>query len=120
VRKVEVRQPPYSNRLVGHPFKLDSNPRVDAQFSAAWCVANVIVRGSPRLDHFRAAAVVNAEMMALAERVRCVADPAMDARGHTAVDLVLTTSDGAVHRCGLDIAPGFQGRELSEGQHLER
>jgi len=58
--------------------------------------------------------------MALAEGVRCVADPAMDVRGHTAVDLVLTTSDAAVHRCGLNIAPGFPGRELSEGQHLGR
>jgi 2-methylcitrate dehydratase PrpD len=120
VHDVEVRQPPYSHRLVGQTFKLGPNPRVDAQFSAAWCVANAIVRGGSRLDHFRAAAVADPAVLALAARVRSVADAAMDARGHTAVDLLLTTSDGQVHRRGLDIAPGFPGRGLSEAQHMAR
>jgi 2-methylcitrate dehydratase PrpD len=120
VRQVTVHQPPYSHRLVGHAFKLGPNPRVDAQFSAAWCVANAIVRGSSRLEHFRPAAVADPAVLALASRVHTVADPAMDTRGHTAVDLVLTTLDGAVYRRGLDIAPGFPGRGLSEAQHLAR
>jgi 2-methylcitrate dehydratase PrpD len=120
VRQVTVHQPPYSHRLVGHAFKLGPNPRVDAQFSAAWCVANAIVRGSSRLEHFRPAAVADPAVLALASRVHTVADPAMDRRGHTAVDLVLTTLDGAVYRRGLDIAPGFPGRGLSEAQHLAR
>lgn len=58
--------------------------------------------------------------MALAARVHTVGDPAMDARGHTAVDIVLTTADGTRHARGLDIAPGFPGRPLSDAQHRQR
>ena len=120
VAQVEVRQPPYSHRLVGHPFKLGANPRVDAQFSAAWCVANAIVRRSSTLDHFRPEQVADPAVLALVDRVHTVGDPAMDERGHTAVDVIVTTADGTRHTRGLDIAPGFPGRPLSDAQHRAR
>ncbi|RVT54089.1 MmgE/PrpD family protein [Rubrivivax albus] len=120
VAAVEVRQPPYSHKLVGHPFRLGANPRVDAQFSAAWCVANALVRRSSRLEHFRPEQIADPAVLALAACVHTVGDPAMDARGHTAVDIVVTTTDGARLERGLDIAPGFPGRPLSEAQHAQR
>jgi hypothetical protein len=49
-----------------------------------------------------------------------VADPALDARGHTAVDLMVTTTDGRVLQRALDIAPGFPGAELTDTQHRAR
>ena len=120
VARVEVRQPPYSHKLVGHPFRLGANPRVDAQFSAAWCVANAIVRRSSTLEHFKPEQIADPAVLALVGRVHTVGDPAMDARGHTAVDIVLTTTDGTRHARGLDTAPGFPGRPLSEAQHRQR
>ncbi len=120
VARVEVRQPPYCHRLVGHAFKLGPNPRVDAQFSSQYCVANAIVRGSSVLAHFRPEQVRDAQVLALAERVHTVANVAMDARGHSAVDIVLTTAKGQRHARSLDIAPGFPGKGLSEAQHLQR
>lgn len=120
VGRVEIRLPPYSHKLVGHAWRLGDNPRVDAQFSARWCAANAIVRRSSRLEHFRPAQVADPAVLALLERIDCVADPALDARGHTAVDVVLTTTRGQAHRRGLDIAPGFPGRDLDDAQHLAR
>ncbi len=120
VASVEVRQPPYSHKLVGHPFKLGANPRVDAQFSAQYCVANAIVRRSSTLDHFRPAQIADPAVLALAQRVTAVGDAALDARGHTAVDVTVVTTDGQRHARGLDIAPGYPGRPLSESQHLGR
>ena len=120
VRAIEVRLPPYAHRLVGHPFKIGTNPRVDAQFSAQYCVANAIVRGSSKLDHFRPESVADAAVHRLIERISVVADEAMNARGHAAVDLAVTTVDGAVHRRGLDIPPGFPGNGLSEREHRAR
>jgi len=120
VQHAEVRQPPYSHKLVGHPFKLGANPRVDAQFSAQYCVANAIVRRSARLEHFRPEMIRDASVLALAERVHCIGDPAMDARGHTAVDVILTTTDGTRHHRALDIAPGYPGNPLSDAQQLQR
>jgi len=53
-------------------------------------------------------------------RIEVVADEALDARGHAAVDLVVTTRDGRTHRRQLDVPPGFPGAELDDAQHLAR
>ena len=116
----EVRLPPYAHRLVGHAFQIGANPRVDAQFNAGYCVANVLLRGSSQLAHFSPAQVAEPALRPLIERIRVIADPALDARGHTAVDLSITTTDGRVLHDGLDIAPGFPGAGLSQAQHLAR
>jgi 2-methylcitrate dehydratase PrpD len=120
VADVEVRLPPYAHRLVGHAFRIGSNPRVDAQFSAAYCVANAMIRGSSQLQHFSPAQVHDAEVQALARQIRVVAVPALDARGHTAVDLDVRTTQGQRHSQTLDIAPGFPGADLTDEQHLAR
>jgi 2-methylcitrate dehydratase PrpD len=120
VASVEVRLPPYAHRLVGHPFHTGANPRVDAQFSAAYCVANALIRKSSRLVHFAPEQVHDAAVRAMIERIDVRADPALDVRGHTAVDLTVVHVDGTTHRRSLDIAPGFPGAELSDAQHLAR
>jgi 2-methylcitrate dehydratase PrpD len=120
VRAVQVRLPPYAFKLVGHGFQMGENPRVNAQFSAQYCVANAIMRRGSRLTHFRVGEIADADLQTLLARVRVIAEPTLDARGHTAVDVAVTTVDGRVHERGLDIAPGFPGNELSEAQQLAR
>ena len=121
VASAQVRLPPYAHRLVGHAFRPGgANPRVDAQFSAAYCVANALHRGASRLAHFAPPAVADAAVQALAARVQVLADAALDARGHTAVDLQLRLQDGRCLQDGLDLAPGFPGAGLDEDQHRAR
>jgi 2-methylcitrate dehydratase PrpD len=120
VQSVRVRQPPYSFNLVGQPWRIGQNPRVDAQFSAMYCVANAIVRRSSKLAHFRPEQIIDAQVQQLIPRVRIEGDPAMNPRGHTAVDVVLHTADGRVFERGLDIAPGFPGNDLSDAQQQAR
>ena len=120
IRSALVRLPPYAHRLVGHPFRTGANPRVDAQFSAAYCVANAFVRRSSLLKHFAPSQVSDAAVQEMIGRIQVVADAALDARGHAAVDLVVTASDGRTHLRQLDIPPGFPGAELDEAQHLAR
>lgn len=120
VRGAEVRLNPYCHRLVGHAFALGDNPRVNAQFSAQYCVANAIVRGDSQLAHFRPEQVADPAVLALAQRVRTVADPALDARGHSSVDVAITTGNGQVLLRKLDIAPGYPGNELDDEQHRKR
>lgn len=52
--------------------------------------------------------------------MNCTGDPALDARGHTAVDVTVVTSDGGVYGRQLDIAPGFPGNALSDQDHIAR
>jgi 2-methylcitrate dehydratase PrpD len=120
VKGVRVRLPPYSFKLVGQPWRVGENPRVDAQFSAQYCVANAIVRRGSTLDHFRPQQVADASVRSLIERVQVEGDAAMNVRGHTAVDVVLTLHDGRVFERALDIAPGFPGNALSDAQQQAR
>jgi 2-methylcitrate dehydratase PrpD len=120
VDRITVRQPPYSHKLVGHAWRLGDNPRVNAQFSAQYCAANAVVRRSSTLQHFRVDAIGDAQVQALIPRVHTVGDAALDARGHTAVDVELRLADGRHHLRQLDIAPGFPGNELTDAQQRAR
>ncbi|MBI4333561.1 MAG: MmgE/PrpD family protein [Chloroflexi bacterium] len=57
----------------GPPFQVRNNPQIDAQFSIPYTVANALLRGKPRLEHFTPASVQEEEVLALSGRVRCVA-----------------------------------------------
>jgi 2-methylcitrate dehydratase PrpD len=120
IRSAEVRLPPYAHRLVGHPFHIGDNPRVDAQFSAAYCVANALIRRASRLRDFAPDQVRDPVVREMIGRITVVADSSLDPRGHTAVDLKIETTDGKAHRRSLDIAPGFPGADLDDAQHLAR
>ena len=121
VGRIEVSLPPYAYRLVGTAFEPGESPRVDAQFSAQYCVANALLRGSSRLEHFVPAAVTDAEVRALADRISIRAEPTMDERGHTAVDLKITTSSASAdYVYSLDTAPGFPGNALTAAEHHQR
>jgi 2-methylcitrate dehydratase PrpD len=120
VKSAEVRLPPYAHRLVGHAFQIGTNPRVDAQFNAGYCVANAIVRQSSRLQHFAPSQVHDPVVHEMIGRIRVISDQKLDVRGHAAVDLSLTTTDGYTHTRKLDIPPGFPGAELDDAQHLSR
>ncbi len=120
VASVDVHLNPYCHRLVGHPFRRGDNPRVSAQFSAQYCVANAIVRRSSRLEHFKPSLTADPAVLALIDRVKCIGDPALDARGHSAVDVTITTVLGRSHSRSLDISPGFPGNELSDEDHVGR
>ncbi|MFO1325882.1 MAG: MmgE/PrpD family protein [Rubrivivax sp.] len=120
VERLEVRQPPYSHKLVGHAWQMGENPRVNAQFSTQYCAANAIVRRASTLAHFRVDAIRDPAVQALIPRVHPVGDAALDARGHTAVDVELRLVDGRVFRRSLDIAPGFPGHGLDDAQHRAR
>jgi 2-methylcitrate dehydratase PrpD len=120
VERVEVRLPPYGHRLVGHEFSLGDNPRVNAQFSAQYCVANALHRKGSVLAHFTPSQVQDADVARLIHRIRVIAVPAMDARGHTAVDLQVFQVQGGTRTWSLDIAPGFPGEDLTPQEHRMR
>jgi 2-methylcitrate dehydratase PrpD len=83
-------------------------------------VANAIVRRGSALAHFKPEQVLDARVQQLIERVAVEGDAAMNARGHTAVDVRLRLTDGRVFERGLDIAPGFPGNGLSDTQQRSR
>jgi 2-methylcitrate dehydratase PrpD len=60
------------------------------------------------------------DIIALAKKVLVISDSALDARGHTALDMRVFTSKGNEYLKKLDIAPGFPGNPLTQKEHEER
>jgi len=115
-----VTVPPYTYNLVGHPFQVGSNPKVNAQFSIRYCVANALKRKASLLTHFEEEAVKDPEVLAIAEKIEVIADVGMEKRGHTPLDMRVVLNDGREYLKKLDIAPGFPGRPLTNEQHKLR
>jgi 2-methylcitrate dehydratase PrpD len=120
IERVVMTVPPYIYKLVGHPFHLGANPKVNAQFSIRYCAANALVRKGSALAHFEADAIRDSEVLTLVERIEAVADPALDARGHTAVDMLVATKNGREYFRQTDVAPGFPEKPLTKEEHLRR
>jgi 2-methylcitrate dehydratase PrpD len=117
IHRVEVTVPPYAYKLVGHPFEIGDNPRVNAQFSIQYCVASALVRGDSKLDHFQESSVTDPDIMALSKKIQVISDPKLDERGHTALDMRILTRNGGEHFKQMDIAPGFPGNPLTRKEH---
>jgi 2-methylcitrate dehydratase PrpD len=120
IRSVKLMLPAYGYRLICHEFKIGDNPTVDGQFSAQYCIANVLLRGRSKIRHFTAQAVRDPRIRDLISRITVLPDPSLARRGHTAMDMEMTLTNGAVYRSGIDIAPGFPGNPLTAEDHMQR
>jgi 2-methylcitrate dehydratase PrpD len=120
VESISVHVRPYTFKLVGHPFRLGDNPRVNAQFSAQYCVASAIVRRGCELAHFRPMAIADPAVLALVDRIRVVSEDRLSRPGEPVAVLAVHTIDGHRHELSLDFAPGFPGNLLTNDQHRAR
>lgn len=120
IQSVRLFLPPYGFRLVGHEFKIGDNPTVDGQFSAQYCVANVLLRGSSRIRHFTREAVCDRKIGKLISKISVMPDEQVARRGHTAMDMEIRMAGGEVYRSGIDIAPGFRGNPLTDEDHMQK
>lgn len=118
VAEVRVSMTPYVYKIVGHQFEIGDNPRVNAQFSMQYCLANALVRRSSRLCHFEESSVRDPVVIELASRVHTQAEAALEDRGVAAVDLEVRTKGGAVCRKSVDLPRGFPGNPLSAEEHM--
>ena len=121
VAQIDIKVVPYIYKLVGHPFKAGENPKVNAQFSIQYCVANALLRKGSKLEHFDEPCIRDPRIMELVGRIHVHPEPALEKRGHnTALEMRVTTRDGNVYEKSLDIAPGFPENPLTWDEHHER
>jgi len=120
IESVLVTVPPYTHKLVGHEFEIGGNPRVNAQFSIRYCVANALIRGSSRIEHFEESLIREGQAALLAKRITVTEDKALEARGHTPMDMRVRTRDGRELFRQIDIGPGFPGNPLTREDHEKR
>lgn len=120
VDHVYVTVPPYTYKLVGHPFQVGSNPKVNAQFSIRYCVASALIRKESKLAQFEESAIRDAGVLKLVEKVTVISDPSLEERGHTPLDMRVVMKDGREYLRKMDVPPGFPDNPLTDEEHRER
>jgi len=120
IGRVYVTVPPYTYKLVGSNFQVGNNPKVNAQFSIQFCVANALLRGGSKLAHFEEAAIREPEILKLTEKVEVISEPALELVGHTPLEMRVVLKDGKELFRKMDEAPGFPKNPLTAAEHQER
>lgn len=120
IERIKVIVPPYTYKLVGHPFQVGSNPKVNAQFSIQYCVTNAMVRKGAKLAHFEENEIRNPEVLKSLEKVEVRFDPVMELRGHTAFDMQVFTTSGKEISKQIDFVSGFPENPLTDEEHQQR
>jgi 2-methylcitrate dehydratase PrpD len=120
IERIEIIVPPYTYKLVGHPFEVGNNPKVNAQFSIRYCVANALVRKGAKLVHFEEEAVRDPDVLELTKKVEVISDVAMEIRGHTPLDMRVIRKDGKQYLKKIDFVSGFPEKPLTRDEHLQR
>jgi 2-methylcitrate dehydratase PrpD len=120
VSQIDIRVTPYAYKLVGGPFRIGHNPRVNAQFNIRYCVANALLRKSSKIEHFEEPLIADPSIMDIVQKIKIEADPTLDERDETAVEMEVLTKSGDKYRKRIDIAAGFAERPLTREEVLER
>jgi 2-methylcitrate dehydratase PrpD len=112
----EYHAPPLIHRLVGRPAKLGMEPGY-ARLCMQYLVACVLVRGAVGLGDFSRAALDDPAVLALAARIRVVADGNPDAAAFVPAVALATCRDGTVLRHDVAAQLGAPAWPLSPQQH---
>jgi 2-methylcitrate dehydratase PrpD len=121
IRSVRALVPKEVVKTVCEPVATKKRPQnsYDAQFSIPYIVATALVRGSFGLAHLEDAALANAEVLALAQRVEYEVDPASPFPKYYSGEVIVTTHDGRELRHREEINRGAADRPIS-GPDIEQ
>lgn len=123
VAEINVRLTPYAHRMVGSQFKIGDNPRVDAQFSVQYCVANALLRKESLLRHFDESYIREPRIMDLVGKIHVTSDPALEGEKQglsLRADMNVATTAGDAYHLSIPIPSGFPGNPMSNERIVKR
>ena len=114
VARAEVRMGEVNVQTVGGAYDAARASVVHAQFSAAYGFARALIDGRAGLSAFQQPAIADARVAAMADRVRVVADDAIQANAIEPARVRLTLRDGRIIDTGCDTMKGSPQAPLSD------
>jgi aconitate decarboxylase len=106
---------------VGWPYTVSSV--TTAQMNLSYIAAVVLTDGDAFVDQFTAERIADPALVALADRVRVVADPGIDAKGDAfrhSMRVTVHLSDGRVLGSARDFARGSERAPLTDAELVEK
>lgn len=96
IERIDVSVASMAAEMVGKPFRIGTDPQVDAQFSIPYTTACALVRGDVFLEDFETDAIADSTVMDLAKRVQVAADPDLAAKDILPARMSIVRKDGTV------------------------
>jgi 2-methylcitrate dehydratase PrpD len=119
ISECTVRITPFAARLVGAPFDPGANPQVSAQFSAQYSVANALLRGGLSVADISPAAVMDAQVLGLAQRIRIEIDESASAN-YTPAVVEIRLHDGTERSARVDTIPGTPAQPATHAELIDK
>jgi 2-methylcitrate dehydratase PrpD len=118
VERVDISVEPFVYKMVGQPYEVGENPKLNAQYSIPFCVANALFRKGSRLKHFDESSIREPEIMLLTKKIHVTGAPELENRGLRAMDMKVRTKNGEVHFESMDYGLLSPESKLSEEEHM--
>ena len=119
VKRIDIRVGPFAYTATGH-FEIGNSPKVNAQFSIPYCVANALLRRSSRLQHFEEAYIRDPRILNIVQKIFVKADPEIEKRSQRGMEMEVLTDSGKVYHKKIDIPRGSPGNEMTREEHIAR
>lgn len=116
IERINVSVCSMATEMVGKPFKLGTNPQVDAQFSIPYTVACALIRGDVFLQDFETEAISDPEIAALAKRIHVETDPNLSAKDILQSNMTVTCKDGTHVSERVPVPLGNPGNPMETDQ----
>jgi 2-methylcitrate dehydratase PrpD len=107
----------------GRPFKIRTNPQVDAQFSIPYTVATALLKGEVGLEDFTESAIRDPKRMEMAKRVKVSVDPNLEEPSTNVVNLesrVILKAGGKTYSHRSSISKGHPQRPMNREEILSK
>jgi len=120
VDRIDITMTPNPYKLVGHPFEVGDNPRVNAQFNVRYCLASALLRKGLRLEHFDEHAIRELGITDIIDRIDVTADSELEKQGHNAAIMRVKTKHGSNYEKIVRLPRGGPESPLTREAHIER
>lgn len=120
VVSAEIRMSEANRTLVGKPYDASLDSVVHAQFNAAYSFARALVDGKVGPRSYERPAIGEPRVVALADRIRVLADPAIARDAMAPVRIALALADGRTMTVRGDTIKGGPEAPMTDREVLEK
>lgn len=120
IAQIEVAVSSMVADMVGKPFKIGTNPQVDAQFSIPYTTACALMRGDVFIPDFETIHITDPEVNRLADRIRVTLASDLRANDIFQARMTVTRTDGQVFRERVAAPLGNPQNPVSDAQVREK
>lgn len=120
IKQVTVNTSTMVAEMVGNPFKLRTDPQVDAQFSIPYTVAVALKRGKPRLEDFSKELISDPETLELVKKISVIPTTNLHDNDISSVSIAITTQDEKIYTLSQDHLLGSPAAPMSADACLDK